>query len=87
MVKRVDNAVYDIVKLVVEGKFQAGFHVFGLESDGVGYVIDEYNATWSRPMQSRPPKKRRRKLCGTNQGPWMRWRTSWSAGILPAQRA
>src|SRR5260370_22291778 len=43
MVKRVDNAVYDIVKLVVERKFQAGFHVFGLESDGVGYVIDQNN--------------------------------------------
>src|SRR6266446_6672441 len=40
MVKRVDNAVYDIVKDVVNGKFQAGFHVFGLEKDetkdGVG---------------------------------------------------
>src|SRR5712671_8003393 len=36
MVKRVDNAVYDIIKDVVNGKFQAGFHVFGLESEGVG---------------------------------------------------
>src|SRR6267154_5995654 len=43
MVKRVDNAVYDIVQLVTEREFQAGFHVFGLESDGVGYVIDQYN--------------------------------------------
>src|SRR6184192_1590232 len=43
MVKRVDNAVYDIVKDVVEGKFKGGFHVFGLESEGVGYVIDQYN--------------------------------------------
>jgi basic membrane protein A len=43
MVKRVDNAVYDIVKEVVDGKFKGGFHVFGLESEGVGYVIDQYN--------------------------------------------
>ncbi len=43
MVKRVDNAVYDIVKDVVDGKFKGGFHVFGLESDGVGYVVDQYN--------------------------------------------
>src|SRR5436309_11861608 len=35
MVKRVDNAVYDIVKDVVDGKFMGGFHVFGLESEGV----------------------------------------------------
>src|SRR6266849_4229884 len=32
MVKHVDNAVYDIVKEVVDGKFMGGFHVFGLES-------------------------------------------------------
>src|SRR4030095_9092254 len=43
MVKRVDNAVYDIVKTVREGKFEGGFHVFGLESDGVGYVMDTHN--------------------------------------------
>src|SRR5205807_1968677 len=43
MVKRVDVAVYNIVKDVVEGKFQAGFHVFGLESDGVGYAMDDNN--------------------------------------------
>src|SRR5436853_4615874 len=43
MVKRVDNAVYDIVKDVTSGKFKGGFHVFGLESDGVGYVVDQNN--------------------------------------------
>ena len=43
MVKRVDNAVYNIVREVVNGDFTPGFHVFGLESDGVGYVVDEYN--------------------------------------------
>src|SRR5437899_8575449 len=43
MVKRVDNAVYDVIKLVVERKFQGGFHVFGLESDGVGYAMDRFN--------------------------------------------
>ncbi len=48
MVKRVDTAVYDIVKDVVAGQFQAGFHVFGLESDGVGYAMDQHN----RPLVS-----------------------------------
>ena len=43
MVKHVDNAVYDIIKDVVAHKFQGGFHVFGLESDGVGYTLDQYN--------------------------------------------
>ena len=49
MVKRVDNAVYNIVKDVVDGKFQAGFHVFGLESDGVGYAMDENNQVLISP--------------------------------------
>jgi basic membrane protein A and related proteins len=43
MVKHVENAVYDIVKDVAAGRFKGGFHVFGLESDGVGYVIDDFN--------------------------------------------
>jgi basic membrane protein A len=43
MVKRVDNAVYDIVKDVVAGKFQGGLHVFGLDTEGVAYTIDDFN--------------------------------------------
>jgi basic membrane protein A and related proteins len=49
MVKRVDTAVYDIVKDVVSGQFQAGFHVFGLESDGVGYAMDQHNQALVSP--------------------------------------
>jgi basic membrane protein A len=44
MVKRVDNAVYDIINDVMNGKFQAGFHVYGLDKDGVGYAMDQNNA-------------------------------------------
>lgn len=43
MVKRVDNAVYDVVKEVLENRFQGGFHVFGLDKDGVAYAVDEHN--------------------------------------------
>jgi basic membrane protein A and related proteins len=43
MVKRVDNAVYDAVKEVLEGRFQGGFHVFGLDKDGVSFALDEFN--------------------------------------------
>jgi len=43
MVKRVDNAVYQITRDVVNKQFVPGLHVFGLESDGVGYALDEYN--------------------------------------------
>lgn len=43
MVKRIDNAVFAAVKDEVEGKFNGGIHVYGLENDGVGYAMDEYN--------------------------------------------
>ena len=43
MVKRVDNVVYDVVKEVRDGSFQGGFHVFGLDKDGVAYAMDENN--------------------------------------------
>jgi basic membrane protein A len=43
MVKRVDNAVYQIVSDVVNHKFQGGFHVYGLEADGVAYAMDSNN--------------------------------------------
>ena len=43
MIKRIDNAVYSVVKEQVEGKFQPGVHVYGLENDGIGYALDDYN--------------------------------------------
>jgi basic membrane protein A and related proteins len=44
MVKRVDNAVYQIVSELVHHRFQGGIHVYGLENDGVGYAVDAYNS-------------------------------------------
>ena len=43
MVKRVDNAVYQIVKDRVEKRQLGGIHVYGLDNEGVGYAVDQYN--------------------------------------------
>jgi basic membrane protein A len=43
MVKRVDNAVYQIVRDRVENRPIGGIHVYGLENDGVGYAVDQHN--------------------------------------------
>jgi basic membrane protein A len=43
MLKRIDNAVFSVVKDEVEGKFKGGIHVYGLDNDGVGYAMDEHN--------------------------------------------
>jgi basic membrane protein A len=50
MVKRVDNAVYQIVRDVVNKQFTPGLHLFGLESDGVGYALDENNKDLLSPQ-------------------------------------
>src|SRR3979490_1510377 len=62
MVKRVDNAVYDIVKDVTSGKFKGGFHIFGLESDGVGYVIDQYNKDLVSPEAIQAAEEAKKKI-------------------------
>jgi basic membrane protein A len=62
MVKRVDNAVYDVVKLVTERKFKAGFLVFGLESDGVGYVVDQYNKDLIPPEAIQAAEEAKKKI-------------------------
>jgi basic membrane protein A len=43
MVKRVDNVVYQIVEDVVTHRFSPGLHVFGLDKEGVGYAMDQFN--------------------------------------------
>lgn len=43
MLKRVDNSVYDIIKLTKEGKFTAGIHHYSLKNQGVDYAMDEHN--------------------------------------------
>lgn len=64
MVKRVDNAVYDIIKDVVNKKFQGGFHVFGLDSDGVGYVIDTNNKDLVTPQAIQAAEDAKKKIIG-----------------------
>jgi basic membrane protein A len=43
MVKRVDNAVFDVIKRVKDKTFKGGIYSFGLAEDGVGYVYDANN--------------------------------------------
>ena len=43
MVKRVDNAVYQIIDDLVHQQFRGGIHVYGLQDGGIGYAMDQYN--------------------------------------------
>jgi basic membrane protein A len=43
MLKRVDLAVFDVIKEAQTGKFTAGLKRFGLADKGVDYAVDQYN--------------------------------------------
>jgi basic membrane protein A len=62
MVKRVDNAVYSIVEDVVSKKFQPGLHVYGLDKDGVGYSLDEFNQDLLTPEAIQRTEEAKKKI-------------------------
>jgi basic membrane protein A len=62
MVKHVDNAVYQIVRDVAGHKFQSGLHVFGLDSDGVGYTVDQYNKDLLSPDAINAAEEAKKKI-------------------------
>jgi basic membrane protein A len=60
MVKRVDVAVYETCKSIVEGKFAGGVVRFDLANQGIDIAIDEHNEKLFSPEQ-------RKKLDGLKQ--------------------
>ena len=45
MVKRVDNAVFQSIRDLKDGRWQGGVRELGLKEDGVGWVYDAHNQT------------------------------------------
>ena len=43
MLKRVDVAVYNVMKSGKDGTFKPGIQALGLKEDGVGFAVDEHN--------------------------------------------
>jgi basic membrane protein A len=62
MVKRVDNVVYQIVDDVVKRRFSPGLHVFGLDKDGVGYAMDQYNQDLVTPEAIKEAEQAKQKI-------------------------
>ncbi|PZN11240.1 MAG: BMP family ABC transporter substrate-binding protein [Bacillota bacterium] len=69
MVKRVDVAVYDVVRSVVEGKFQSGPHEYGLKEDGVGYAINDKNRSMIQDITSQLDELKQKIIDGEIQVP------------------
>jgi basic membrane protein A len=51
MLKRVDTAVFEAIKMQIEGKFQGGEQYFGLKDKGIDYAIDDNNAKLIEPYK------------------------------------
>jgi basic membrane protein A len=64
MVKRVDNAVYQIIREKVAGNFQGGVHVYGLENEGVGFALDQYNQNLITPDVLKQVDEAKQKIIG-----------------------
>ena len=62
MVKRVDNAVYQIVKDRVANRPIGGVHVYGLDNDGIGYAVDQYNKDLIPPETIKAVETARQKI-------------------------
>jgi basic membrane protein A len=62
MVKRVDNAVYDVVNQVKNRQFKGGIQVFGLEKDGVAFSLDEHNQPLIDPSVLQEVEAARQKI-------------------------
>ncbi len=71
MVKRVDNAVYSIIRDVQKGKpWRKGDQSFGLQNDGVSYALDTYNrALISRDVEANLKKVQNLIVYGTVKVP------------------
>lgn len=62
MVKRVDNVVYQIVEDVVNHRFEPGLHVFGLDKEGVGYAMDQFNQPLISPEAIQEAEEAKQKI-------------------------
>lgn len=64
MLKRVDTAVYNIIKDQVENQFQAGTRYFGLKDKGVDYAVDDNNQKLIEPYKEKLEEVRNKIVSG-----------------------
>ncbi len=64
MMKRVDVAVFETIRAVVNGKYTAGVQEFGLKENGVGYAVNKFNRAQIASIQPRLEALRRDIISG-----------------------
>ncbi len=64
MLKRVDIAVYDVIKEQAAGKFTPGTRSFGLKDNGIDYAVDENNEKLIAPYKVKLDEIRKKIIAG-----------------------
>lgn len=64
MLKRVDEAVYNVIKETSQGNFKSGVKTFGLKDKGVDYAIDQHNEAFMKPHKEKIEAQRQDILSG-----------------------
>jgi len=70
MLKRVDVAVYNTIKALVEKKFEGGYKVFGLAEDGVGYAVNDVNKEMLKDIQPKLEEIKKKIVSGQIKVPF-----------------
>lgn len=69
MLKRVDTAVFNVIRDQVENKFASGARYFGLKDKGVDYAIDENNSSLIESHKTKLEEVREKIIKGDIQVP------------------
>jgi basic membrane protein A len=69
MLKRVDTAVYDVIKNQIAGHFTAGVHQYGLKDSGIDYAVDENNEKLIADIRPRIEELKKKIIDGTIKVP------------------
>ncbi len=64
MLKRVDTAVYDVIKNEIAGKFVSGTHQYGLRDKGIDYAVDSNNEALVAPFKAKIEELRKKIIGG-----------------------
>lgn len=72
MLKRVDTAVFETIKGLLEGQYKGGYRSFGLAENGVGYAENEYNKNAIADIKNRLEELKQKIIAGEIKVPQSR---------------
>ncbi len=69
MLKRVDEAVYETIRVAINNEFKGGYTVFGVAENGVGYATNQYNEAMLKDISDKLEELKAKIISGEIQVP------------------